>query len=338
MSRWTGALCALVLVPLALAACGGSSGVAGPGRDAAAGDVAGEARDAAPETGDGGGGEPAPDVSGGADAQAERAADAPGDAADGRADGTDGLALEAGDGPTGDAPKDGDAAGNDAPSPADATGERGGDAAPPADAAAERVSMPCTAPGTCDPFDPAACGAQLCRVQLDGNTACVPAAATLKAAGAACAASSECGDGLDCAQLGDDPGFTCQRTCPRGSIGLCGGELRCTSFLVGCLQFCRPRDTPCDIYAQDCADPTRTCALSVDSETGERYTGCRPAGPGARGDRCDGVGCGKGLLCVRDGGVSTCRQVCTGDGGALPCTGGETCTGLTSTYQIPYCK
>jgi hypothetical protein len=253
-------------------------------------------------------------VSGPPDAGADRAPDATSDAAPD-------LAPEA----------RGDAA--DAPeieAAADATS---------GDAAGERVSMACTAPGACDPFDPAACGAQICRVQLDGNTACVPGAATLKQAGAACASTTECGDGLDCVQLGDDPGFTCRRTCPKGSLGFCGGDLRCTNTFGGCVQFCLPRDLPCDIYVQNCADPSRACTLSIDSETGERYTGCRPAGPGARGDRCESVVCGKGLLCVREGGVSTCRQICTGDGGALPCTAaGETCSGLTSTYQITYCK
>jgi hypothetical protein len=324
---------------LVLAACGGSGGVAGQGnfdggQAGKGGDAQGESRDVAS------GGETAPDLKGpeaGPDLALDTPVEAPpsGDAADGRADGD--AALEVGgDVPSPkDAPSDGDAA------PAvDAPGaEAGTDTTPAGDTAGDRVSMACTAPGGCDPFDPAACGAQLCRVQADGNTACIAGAATLKQAGAACTFTNECADGLDCIQIGDDPGFTCQKTCPKGSLGFCGGELRCTSFFTGCVQFCRPRDVPCDIYAQNCADTTKACALSLDSETGERYTGCRPAGPGARGDRCETVVCGKGLLCVRENGVSTCRQVCTGDGGALPCTGvGETCAGLTSTYQITYCK
>jgi hypothetical protein len=299
---------------LVLAACGGSGGVAGPGHfdagDGAAGDGATERADvAAAET--------LPDVKGSSEVAGDHPADLAPDAppTDARADGADAPGLEA----AGDVPADGDAASTgDAP-----VDLGGGDTRQAGDAPAEKVSMPCMAPGSCDPFDPspAVCGAQVCRVQQDGNTACEAAAATLKAAGATCTFTNECGDGLDCVQIGDDPGFTCQRTCPKGSIGFCGGELRCTSFFVGCVQFCRPRDVPCDVYAQNCADSRHTCTTSVDSETGDRYTGCRAFGPGARGDRCDGTACGKGLLCVREAGVSTCRQVCTGDGGALPCAG-----------------
>jgi len=213
---------------------------------------------------------------------------------------------------------------------ADATGTDGG---------GEPVSMPCMAAGSCDPFDPTSCGAKLCAVGGDGNTSCITAAATLKGLGATCTTREQCAGGLDCVTIGADPAPTCQRMCPRGSIGFCGGEFRCTSLLVGCVQYCRLRDVPCDIYAQDCAAAGTACSLSVDSETGARYTGCRPAGTAARGDRCDAATCGKGLLCVREGGVSTCRQICTGDGGAAPClAAGETCSGLTSTYQIAYCR
>jgi hypothetical protein len=327
---------------LLLAACGGSGGIAGNGLDGGR-DATGDGAKA--DGRDGAVAESGPDVTGVPDAAPNHPADlapdtAPGDAADGKADGADAPGVEvAGDAAAhgSDAPAD---QGADATPDADGPADRSADAVEAADAPAEPVSMACTAPGTCDPFDPAACGAQVCRVQQDGNTACVAAAATLKGAGASCTFTNECGDGLDCIQIGDDPGPTCQRTCPKGSLGFCGGEQRCTNFFVGCVQFCRPRDVPCDIYAQNCADTTRACAPTTDSETGERYTGCRPAGPGARGDRCDTAACAKGLICVREAGVSTCRQVCTGgDAGALPCTGaGETCSGLTSTYQITYCK
>jgi hypothetical protein len=299
-----------------------SGGVAGPGLDAPAGPA-------------------------GSDGAAEAASH---DAASGGAsDGSDDLAAEqlAADTSGTDANLEAGSSDRAPDAPAvDAGGDRadtppGGDAAEaPTDTATERVSMPCVAPGVCDPFDPSSCGAKICVVQGDGNTACVAGAATLKASGASCASRLECAGGLDCVRIGDDPGTTCQRMCPHGSIGFCGGESRCTDFIVGCSQYCRLRDVPCDIYAQNCGDLGRACALSVDSETGARYTGCRAAGTGARGDRCDtGVTCGKGLLCVRDSGVSTCRQICTGDGGALPCAGaGETCSGLTSTYQITYCQ
>ncbi|HVU50746.1 MAG TPA: hypothetical protein VHL80_08665 [Polyangia bacterium] len=294
---------------------------------------------------DGGGGR-----GGGAGASTDASGDVP-------ATGTGGAAGAAvGDGAAGSGGARGDAAldaSNDlapdlAPDAAgsDGAGDARGDGASldgaeasGGDGAGEPVSMPCLAAGACDPFDPTSCGSKICAVGLDGNTSCVTGAASPKALGAACASREECAGGLDCVTIGTDPAPSCQRMCPRGSIGFCGGEYRCTSFLAGCIQYCRLRDAPCDIYAQDCAGAGLACSLSVDSETGARYTGCRPAGTAARGDSCDDAACGKGLLCVREGSVSTCRQICTGDGGAAPClAAGETCSGLTSTYQISYCR
>lgn len=205
------------------------------------------------------------------------------------------------------------------------------------DTAPDLVSMPCVAPGGCDPFDPAACGAQRCEPGLDGNYSCASTKGT-KAAGAACAARAECAGGLDCVRLGDDPATTCTRMCPRGSIGFCGGELRCSEFIVGCVQYCRARPTPCDVYAQNCASPADACTLATDPETRALYTGCRPAGTATRGQSCAVDACARGLLCVREAGVALCRQICTGDGGALPClAANEACTGLTSTARITYC-
>jgi hypothetical protein len=266
------------------------------------------------------------------------ARDAPTASADGADGGTSGdAAKEGGEGDAGiEAGKD---AGNDAQAGAADAADGDGAADAAIDGAAERVSMPCVAAGACDPFVATSCGARVCAVGPDGNTMCIAGSASPKGLGAACASPGECAGGLDCVSLGADTTLTCQRMCPRGSLGFCGGDYRCTDFIVGCIQYCRLRDVPCDIYAQNCADARTACALSLDTETGERYTGCRPAGPGARGERCDqGGACGKGLLCVRESGVSTCRQICTGDGGALPClAAGETCSGLTSTYHVTYC-
>jgi hypothetical protein len=306
------------------AGCGSNSPASEGTNHADASDGRAEAADAPAElpfTGGGGaGGSASGDGAAGiGDAAGDPTTDlASGPSRDGVADGSDSSAASdvAGDGASGDG--------------ADASVADGGDGP---------VSMPCMAAGACDPFDPTSCGSKVCAVGLDGNTSCVTGAASPKGLGASCASRAECAGGLDCVTIGTDPAPTCQRMCPRGSIGFCGGEYRCTSFLAGCIQYCQLRDPPCDIYAQDCAGAGTACSLSIDGETGARYTGCRPAGTAARGDSCDGATCGKGLLCVREGGVSTCRQICTGDAGALPClAAGETCSGLTSTYQISYCR
>jgi hypothetical protein len=308
-------------------------GPAGCGGDSPAGTGVGR--------GDGGAGR-----EGGGDAPADmRGDDVPasggaGSSAGDAAGGSGGTGVAAAGGSTADAAGGsmGDAA--NAADASDARGEDGGADASMMDAGGEPVSMSCVAAGACDPFDPTSCGAKVCAIGLDGNTTCVTGVASPKGLGTACASRAECAGGLDCVSIGADPTTRCTRMCPRGSIGFCGGESRCTSFIAGCIQYCQLRDPPCDIYAQDCAGAGLACSLSVDGETGARYTGCRPAGTAARGDRCDqGATCGKGLLCVREGAVSTCRQICTGDGGASPCLAvGETCSGMTSTYQITYCR
>jgi len=316
-------IAALGLLPLA-AGCGSSSPAGAgnrvpdgaAGREGGAGASGGASVEGGAGAGAGGGAGSAAGDGAAGSAVGDAARDVTGDSAFDRA--SDAV---------GDVARDAGAAGDGA----DASGTDGG---------GEPVPMPCMAAGACDPFDPTSCGSKICAVGLDGNTTCVTGAASPKDLGAACATRTECAGGLDCVTIGADPTPTCQRMCPRGSIGFCGGEYRCTSFIVGCIQYCRLRDAPCDIYAQDCAGAGLACSLSVDSETGARYTGCRPAGTAARGDRCDqGATCGKGLLCVNEGGVATCHQICTGDGGAAPClAAGETCSGLTSSYQISYCR
>jgi hypothetical protein len=235
----------------------------------------------------------------------------------------------------------------DASAPDDAGPVDGG--APPVDAGPPDagppdlgpMSMPCTAAGACDPFDPTSCGAGLgCRLNDTGMTECLPVIASPREEGSACTTSRDCQPGLVCLDFGG--GFACNRMCPRGSIGFCGGEDRCFGTLGdACVQVCRPRPEPCDIYAQDCPNPADACTLASDPETRAPYTGCRPNGTVGIGGFCGGMAgsCQRGLICIREGSSSTCKQVCGPDGGTPACTAaGEVCTGFARTWGVSYCR
>lgn len=209
---------------------------------------------------------------------------------------------------------------------------------------APRVSMPCTAPGTCDPFDPAACGAGMaCRAgAMGGPTVCAMTAAAVVSEGGSCTASNQCAGGTACLDFGD--GLRCHRLCPMGSIGACGTNAVCTGTIIGgdpCIMVCRALPVRCDIYAQDCADPTQACTLVSNAETDERYTGCRTAGTRTDGQPCGGSfgTCARGLICINDGsGASSCHHVCEATATPTTCPTGQACTGTTRGWGVTYCR
>jgi len=203
------------------------------------------------------------------------------------------------------------------------------------------VSMPCTATGGCDPFVVGSCGAGFsCRPNATGMTECLAIAADAKEEGAVCTNGGDCQPGLLCLDFGS--GLTCNRMCPRGSIGFCGGEDRCSGTIGDtCVQVCRPRPEPCNIYVQDCPRAADACSLATDPETRTPYTGCRLAGSVAHGGACGGTdgACAEGLICIREGAVSTCKQVCGADAGGPMCAfAGESCTGFARTWAVSYCR
>jgi hypothetical protein len=250
--------------------------------------------------------------------------------------GDGGVGIDAGDG---DAGLD---AGTDAAPGADT----GTDTGLPVDGGEDaRVSMPCTAAGMCNPFDPESCGTTMaCRPDLTPEgTGCGPLSAAVRMEGESCTAPDDCVQGTLCLDFGE--GLSCQRMCPDGSIGFCGrDDLACFGAIAAdeCIRICRPIPEECDILMQDCADPLDTCTLARHPETDAPYTGCRPAGTQGPGDPCgDGMGsCDHGLICIREGMTTSCRQVCGGADMAPPaCTEpGETCTGFARTWMVSYCR
>lgn len=252
-----------------------------------------------------------------------------------RADAGDGLDASPGPdagGEDADAGEGADGGGGDAGIGADgSTGSDGGsDGGGP-------VSMPCTAVGACDPFDPTSCGAQVCRTGTMG-IACYDATTPAHLEGETCTAPAQCVAGTICLDFG--AGFHCERMCPAGSIGACGEDRACIGTIGDeCVQICRPFAEPCDIYAQDCVDPADTCTLARHPETTAPYTACRPAGPRASGQTCGGGegACGNDLICISASGVTACRQPCDPAAVVDECATGEACTGMSRTWGVGYC-
>ncbi len=128
-----------------------------------------------------------------------------------------------------------------------------------------------------------------------------------------------------------------------GSIGDCTTGFVCTGSITGgdpCIQVCRPLPEPCDIYTQDCADPLDACTFASNAETGERYTGCRPAGTRTDGQPCGGGmgSCARGLVCITESGTSTCHYAC--DPAVMPttCPTMQACTGTARSWGVGYCR
>lgn len=196
---------------------------------------------------------------------------------------------------------------------------------------------PCVAAGSCDPFDPSACPGQACRWSQT-EAMCMDVQMPAPALGEACG-TLDCEPSLICASSGGP--YVCHALCRAGSVGECPSGSACSGGLSGaCVRFCMPLPEPCDVLAQDCADPNDTCTFASHPETQERYTGCRPAGPQQAGEACgDGNGsCGHGLVCISQDGASTCHNVCDPQGGDPMCPAGLSCDGLSTTYMVPFCK
>ncbi len=198
----------------------------------------------------------------------------------------------------------------------------------------------CTPPGECDPFAPEGCSdSEVCVIRASSRAECRPATARV-ALGGACTRAEDCRPGLLCVNVAGVS--SCYRACPAGSIGACEGEERCIGNIGDeCVRYCRPRLRSCDIYRQDCPDPADACTFAVDPETGENYTGCRPAGSRSHGEACGGEEgfCVAGYVCIRRDGVATCHEVCDAMAAEDTCSApGEVCEGLSATWRVSYCR
>jgi len=200
----------------------------------------------------------------------------------------------------------------------------------------------CTPTGACNPFSANACPAgQVCGPSgTAAGTTCLNIAGATKNEGESCGgAMGTCAAGLFC--VNDGVAASCRRVCPKGSRGMCGADKSCAGLTAdACILLCLPRDLPCDIYTQSCANAADNCGLTSDRETGQRYTGCVVAGAMDEGQTCMGqLNCKKGLICIRSPGAvsAICTRVCKPNG-TPACTAGQVCTGLSQNWNVTYCE
>jgi hypothetical protein len=155
----------------------------------------------------------------------------------------------------------------------------------------------------------------------------------------------ECAPGLGCFSSYPGPDWSCQRLCPAGSHGRCGpGEVCGAESGYGCIMHCVPLLAPCDVYAQDCANPEEACTPTLNAESGQRYTGCLLPPASSEGDPCGPTTflptCAKGLLCAVPSGMTdpSCRRICR-PGGTPTCPAGQACTGVFGQgWDITFCE
>lgn len=202
---------------------------------------------------------------------------------------------------------------------------------PPVDAGPE-----CPVVGTCDIFDRDTCHhTESCRPTPEGSVACRPLEDNPFGLDEACTTAASCEPGLLCLDFGS--GNRCVALCPEDSVGMCPDGWQCSGgSTTDCLATCRRAPERCDIYANDCSNGTDLCRPSFDAEREEPVTICSAAGPRALGESCgSGMGnCQRGLLCVRAGEGTACREVCQENS---DCGAGTTCNGMISTWDITYC-
>jgi hypothetical protein len=224
--------------------------------------------------------------------------------------------------------------GQDAPAPGDGATDRdasvGEDVlAPPADSG---VLDQCN-PVTQDCQD----AADKCRIEpamMGQGTQCVERGLADRARGAVCA-GGDCAAGLVCVNTGTVA--RCAQACDRSSGAPCstlGADYDCRLQVRGTnWGACDQLPPACDPLTLAPCEPTQACQ-PVRRFDGTFEFRCRAAGSGAEGQRCESAGCARGLVCVREEGVSLCRAPC---GMAGPtCTAPQTCVGLV--LGVSYCR
>jgi hypothetical protein len=96
----------------------------------------------------------------------------------------------------------------------------------------------------------------------------------------------------------------------------------------------------CDIYDPlSCPSSNMKCDLARHPVSEERYLACRTSGAGKVGEVCTGGSqCGRGLVCIKVGATTNCRQVCDATDGVPACSvSGQTCAGRSATYGVTFC-
>ncbi len=150
-------------------------------------------------------------------------------------------------------------------------------------------------------------------VTVDGATTCQSAGSA--PLGGLCSGNSDCAPGLVCVES------TCRSFC--GEPSDCGGVASaCNQVSHGsepvkgwsiCSIACNPADPPNAAGANGLvACPAGMACFSLDPSDGPKgSTSCFPAGAAQEGAACmTGGDCAAGLVCLNDGGSSSCRPMC----------------------------
>ena len=190
--------------------------------------------------------------------------------------------------------------------------------------------------GECDPVlqDCESEGRQ-CDVR-DGVPICVPTNPQAKGEDEACI-GNDCAPGLTCIMWQE--GAACSSFCdpetgdgcPEGKY--CGANMRSNPEIGLCV----PRPVPCDIFNDDCPEG-QACGFSREPDTNDPLLACVRAGTQQAGDPGGGDNgrCARHSVCIRESEESSlCRQVCQED---HECTEPLTCSGIASSYQVPFCR
>lgn len=245
--------------------------------------------------------------------------------------------------PDGGAAADGAAVGEDAAQGADATpgldAVPGQDAIPGQDALPGQDARPDSGiVDTCNPITqdcPAAVDKCIVEPAMPGQGArCVPETADEPGRGEVCG-GGQCESGLVCVTTGTVA--RCGQICDRDATAPCaalGADYDCSGITTTNWGVCRQLPPACDPVTQ------APCAADQACQTIRRVNGtfefrCRAPGTGTAGQRCENAGCVRGLMCVREEGVSLCRQACVVGGD--PCPMGLACAGTVLT-TTRYCR
>jgi hypothetical protein len=196
--------------------------------------------------------------------------------------------------------------------------------------------------GDCDPFaqDCPADGETLRQCSVVGGVPhCVDQNPLQIPEDAACE-GGDCQPGLTCIDWPGDRGQVCTKMCDRaeGASG-CSADSACTSWLSGnpAVGLCEPTPTICDIYEQNC--PTgEACTFGRHPVTNEPIFVCAEAGAKVAGEACSGDQgrCVPGLVCINVESVSTCHEICLVD--TEDCPTGQTCSGVSTTWSVHFCR
>lgn len=166
--------------------------------------------------------------------------------------------------------------------------------------------QPAPAGAKCNPYCQIGCEADKQCTYTGSNIECDGSGEL--AASDVCSNSYECGVGMACFKLNDDPASVCRQFCQKDTD--CPADRKCTvnvNFGSGFeARFCSEPTVGCSVFDDQCGD-AQGCYYASSA------TSCMPSGTKLKDEVCHGLGanaCVKGLQCL-----VTCREACSTNAG-----------------------